>query len=54
MIKSLLTHSVRKCGIYDEADGTYVGYSNYDATIALVNRTSVDYDVYWTVHHWDN
>jgi hypothetical protein len=42
-IQNPLTHSVRKCGIYDEADGIYAGFSNYDATIALVNRAGVDY-----------
>jgi len=42
MIENPLKHSVRKCGIYDEADGTNAGFSNYDATIALVNREGVD------------
>lgn len=42
MIQNPLTHSVRKCGIYDEADGTYVGFSNYDVTITLEIRVGVD------------
>jgi hypothetical protein len=41
MIKKPTTHFVSKCGIYDEADGTYA-FSNYDAPIALVNRADVD------------
>jgi len=43
LIQNPVTHSVGKCGIYDEADGTYAGFSNYDATIAFVNRAGVDY-----------
>jgi len=42
MTQNPLTHFVRKCGIYDEAEGTYAGFSNYDATVALVNRAGVD------------
>ena len=42
MIQNPLTHSLRKRGIYDEPDGTYAGFSNYDATIALVNPAGVD------------
>jgi hypothetical protein len=42
MIQNPRTHFVKKCGIYDEADGTYA-FSNYDAAIALVNRADVDW-----------